>query len=161
MTITFSYGVRMLGGLALLLASAACSSHVPPAASTAMAPAPATPPPAASSGRAADAAGLLAQIDAERGDAACDSDAQCHTVGVGAKACGGPERYVAWSSKHSDGLRLRALVEQHAQLRRVADAKSGMMSNCALEPDPGAACVAGRCQLRDPDPVPGSGDQAR
>jgi hypothetical protein len=107
---------------------------------------------------ASDPATLLARIDAARGTAACDSDAQCHSIGIGAKACGGPERYLAWSSKDSDGARLRALVEEHAQSRRAADAKAEMMSTCSIVTDPGARCASGRCVLRQSGP---GGNQAR
>ena len=129
-----------LAGLALLLASAACRSDVPQQQ---------TPPPPSNT------AGLRAQIEAARGAAACDSDAQCHTIGVGAKACGGPEGYLAWSSKQDDGTRLRALVAEHAAARGAEDRKSGMMSTCSVVPDPGAQCTAGRCVLRAPGVVPG------
>lgn len=138
-----SISVRSLLATALLLlASSACSSDAPRADAPAPAPAPASAP--------ATPASLLAAIEAERGAASCDSDAQCRTIGVGAKACGGPERYLAWSSKDGDGSRLKALVEQHAALRRQEDAASGMMSTCNLIPDPGATCQAGQCVLRPP-----------
>ncbi|KQV51486.1 hypothetical protein [Massilia sp. Root335] len=127
-----------LAGLALLLASSACRSDAPQATS-------------ASNGGAP----LLARIEAERGDAACDTDAQCHTIGVGHKACGGPERYLAWSSKNSDGSRLRALVAAHAAARSAEDTKKGMMSTCSVVPDPGAACTAGHCVLRAAGAGPG------
>lgn len=127
-----------LAGLALLLASSACRSDAPQA-------------PAASNGSAP----LLARIEAERGDAACDADDQCHTIGLGHKACGGPERYLAWSSKNSDGTRLRALVAEHAAARAAEDAKKGMMSTCSVVPDPGAACAAGHCVLRAASAGPG------
>ena len=68
---------RTLAGLALLLASTACRSDAPQA-----------PAPAAAANRTAD---LLARIEAERGDAACDTEAQCHSIAIGNKACGGPE----------------------------------------------------------------------
>lgn len=128
-----SRALAHLAGLALLLASSACRSDAPQ-----------VPSPGAAQGSAP----LLARIEAERGDAACDSDAQCHTIGVGAKACGGPERYLAWSSKNNDGTRLRALVAEHAAARRAEDAKAGMMSTCSVVPDPGVTCAAGHCQLR-------------
>lgn len=144
----------VLAGAFLLLAGSACSSDAPranaPAAPTAVASASATAP--------ATPASLLAAIEAERGAARCDGDAQCHTIGVGSKACGGPERYLAWSSKDGDGSRLKALVQQHAALRRQEDAASGMMSTCNLMLDPGATCQAGQCVLRAPGP---GGSQAR
>jgi hypothetical protein len=131
-----------LAGLALLLASSACRSDAPQA-----------PSPAAAA--AGGSAPLLARIEAERGDAACDSDDQCHTIGVGSKACGGPERYLAWSSKNNDGTRLRALVAEHAAARRAEDTKAGMMSTCSVVPDPGATCSAGHCVLRAAGSGPG------
>ncbi|WIV97662.1 MULTISPECIES: hypothetical protein [Roseateles] len=92
---------------------------------------------------------LLKSLEAEIGEARCSSDAQCHSLAVGAKACGGPEGYLAWSSQHSgDGKKLQALADQQAAARRAEQSQSGMMSNCALEADPGARCQAGRCTLR-------------
>ena len=103
-------------------------------------------PPAQASDPAATAS-LWQQIQSENADTACDSDSQCHSLGVGAKACGGPERYLAWSSKQNDGARLKALTEQHSAARRADDAREHMMSTCSLISDPGAACRAGRCVL--------------
>ena len=84
---------------------------------------------------------LLAKIQAEIGDAACDSPAQCHSIGVGAKSCGGPEGYLAWSSKRSDEKKLKSLVAQHKQAREEDNRRGGMISNCMVLPDPGASCV--------------------
>ena len=84
---------------------------------------------------------LMRDIAAEIGDAACDTDSQCRTMGVGAKACGGPEGYVAWSSKVNDaGTRLKALAAAHSAERERENERSGMRSNCSVTPDPGAVC---------------------
>ncbi|MGK5009916.1 hypothetical protein [Janthinobacterium sp. MDB2-8] len=115
----------------LLLAASACGS----------APAQNDAPPAPGN------AGLLAQIQAEVGSAACDSTQQCQTIAIGAKACGGPERYLAWSSKEHDGKKLKALVQAHAEASRKQQA-DGMMSTCSIVTDPGATCEAGRCVLQ-------------
>lgn len=140
----------MAAATALLLASAACRSDAPQApAQSAVGSAT-----AAARDTAAASGNLLARIDAARGTA-CSADAQCHTIGVGAKACGGPERYLAWSSRDDDGTRLRALVAEHAAARRAEDAKAGLMSTCSVVPDPGAACVAGQCVLQSA--APGAG----
>jgi len=88
------------------------------------------------------------------GDAACHSDAQCATVGIGAKACGGPAAYVAWSSMRTDGDKLRAAAESQAAAQRENLAASGRASNCMVEADPGAYCAftqgssQGVCRLR-------------
>ena len=102
---------------------------------------------------ATDSQRQLKALEAEIGEARCSSDAQCHSLGVGAKPCGGPEGYRAWSSQNSDGKKLRSLADRHATTRRTENEASGLMSNCAVEADPGARCLAGRCVLR-----PRSGD---
>ncbi len=81
------------------------------------------------------------------GTPGCSSDAQCHTLAIGHKSCGGPESYLAWSSANASQGELQALAERYQQERRSADAASGMVSNCRFMPDPGAVCRAGTCQL--------------
>ena len=93
-------------------------------------------------------ASLLAQIQAEVGAAACDSTQQCQTLAIGAKACGGPERYLAWSSKDYDGKKLKALAQAQAEASRKQQQADGMMSTCSIVTDPGATCEAGRCVLQ-------------
>ncbi|MTV37639.1 hypothetical protein [Duganella radicis] len=93
---------------------------------------------------------LWQKVQAANSDLACDNGSQCHSLGVGAKACGGPERYIAWSSKNGDGTQLKALVEQHAAARRADDKREGMMSTCSVVSDPGATCRAGVCVINPP-----------
>ena len=85
------------------------------------------------------------------GPAACTADAQCRSMPVGAKACGGPAGYLAWSTQGTDAQRLAALAARQADAQRREIETSGMRSNCAMLVDPGAACVAGRCELATPN----------
>lgn len=105
-------------------------------------PAPSSPPAAQT-----PAARLIPPIQALIGDATCDNSVQCHTIGVGAKPCGGPAGFLAWSSKDADEKTLRAAVARQAAASKDENLRSDMRSNCALEPDPGASCQAGRCVL--------------
>lgn len=105
----------------------------------------ATPAPAPGS------ATLAEQIKKEAGDAACDTPRQCQTIAIGAKACGGPERYLAWSNKSNDGKQLTALAQAQAEASRKLQQSDGMMSTCAIVTDPGATCEAGRCVLNKGD----------
>lgn len=93
-----------------------------------------------------------AAIESLVGEAPCDADAQCRTVGVGAKACGGPARYLAWSSRHTDAAALQRAVEQDARRARADAEAAGILSNCSIAVDPGASCVRQRCQLRPRGP---------
>lgn len=90
----------------------------------------------------------LQAIEALIGDAPCDRDAQCRTVAVGYKACGGPGRYLAWSTRNVRQPELEALVQQHARTERAESERLGLISDCALVIDPGALCRAQRCQLQ-------------
>ena len=130
-TSTYS-ALRAACAAILLLATSACGS----------APTQDDAPPAPGN------AGLLAQIQAEVGAAACDSTQQCQTIAIGAKACGGPERYLAWSSKNNDGKKLKALAQAQAEASRKQQQADGMMSTCSIVTDPGATCEAGRCVLQ-------------
>jgi len=90
---------------------------------------------------------LWQQIKTANADLSCDNSSQCHSLGIGARACGGPENYLAWSSKNHDGARLKELVAQHSAVSRDEDKRKGMMSTCSVVSDPGASCRAGACTL--------------
>jgi len=89
---------------------------------------------------------LTRELQALVGPAACKTDSQCRTLPVGAKACGGPAAYWAWSTQDGDAKRITALAARQAEAQRHEIEASGARSNCALVTDPGAVCVAGRCQ---------------
>jgi hypothetical protein len=103
-----------------------------------------------------DPATLLPQIRALVGAAPCTESAQCRSLALGARACGGPESYLAWSTAHTAEAPLRALAERHKQARQAALVKSGAVSDCRFIVDPGAMCRAGTCQLGSagPDTLP-------
>ena len=92
-------------------------------------------------------AGTLGEIRALIGTAACRDAAQCRTLPVGARACGGPQGYLAYSTAQTDESALRALGERYKAERQAQIAASGEMSDCRFIPDPGAVCSAGTCQL--------------
>lgn len=77
------------------------------------------------------------------GDAACTGDEQCRTVGLGAKACGGPQSYLAWSTLRTDEAALKAVaaVVEASQRREIE--RRGIASNCSVLIDPGAYCDRG------------------
>ena len=95
----------------------------------------------------------LAAIHALIGSAPCQSEGQCRTIGIGANPCGGPERYLAWSTFATDGSALQNLVARHAEQRRKLHEQTGMSSVCVLIPEPGVHCArqgadaTGRCML--------------
>lgn len=127
--------LRLCIAAAMIAAGTACSE---------------TPPSAPPVKSADPSASLGEQITLAIGDAACDNAQQCRTLPVGAKACGGPAGYLAWSTKRGNGELLARLAAQQAAEERKKNEKSGMMSTCSIELDPGATCSAGRCVLQKP-----------
>lgn len=119
-------------------------------------PAEAQPAAAAPSGSAAsaaaepvrDVAAALQALRSEIGDAACRADADCRTIAVGNKPCGGPQAYLPWSSTRSDAQRIGELASAHAALQRAEQRRRNLVSDCAFVTDPGSACSANRCVLR-------------
>ncbi|QJD98767.1 hypothetical protein HH212_00855 [Massilia forsythiae] len=127
--------------LVVLAACAACSSQAQTPPQTA---------PSAKPVRGADpapAGATRARIQSLVGTASCASDAECRSMPLGAKACGGPESYLAWSTRSTKESELGALAERYKAQRQAENQASGMMSDCRFLPDPGAICRAGTCQL--------------
>ena len=130
--------------LLLMLGCTACTTQAQDPGRKTAPKAPSTPA-AASPGTGVQDS--LARIRAAIGSATCTDNSQCRTLPVGARACGGPEAYLAYSSAGGQEAALRALAERYQQERQAANTKSGMVSTCQFMPDPGAVCTAGTCQL--------------
>ncbi|HEX9174228.1 MAG TPA: hypothetical protein VF861_16385 [Telluria sp.] len=133
--------------LPLILACAACTTDASSPSAVAQ-PAPAGKPAAKVAPASGPAAvGTVGQIKAMIGAATCTEASQCRTLPLGARACGGPEAYVAYSTANNSEAALKALGERYKQERKASNEASGMVSDCRFMMDPGAVCQAGTCQL--------------
>jgi hypothetical protein len=133
----------------LLLACTACATRADGSSSTqATPPASAAVPPSAS-GAAPAASDTLARIHALVGKAECSSDSQCQVLPIGAKACGGPAGYLAFSNADTSAAEVQALAQRYHAEQQASNQRSGMISNCRVVPTPAAACRANTCQLTD------------
>jgi hypothetical protein len=99
---------------------------------------------------AAASSGDLASVDAQlektlAGASACTVDIECHSVAVGAKACGGPTGYRAYSSKTVSSASVDALAQQQRDLAAQAARASHQVSTCYMLADPGAHCQQNKC----------------
>ncbi|PWF40445.1 hypothetical protein [Massilia glaciei] len=140
--------------LVLFLACTACADPTAqqlaaptPVSSQAPVASPAPPPPPIPKAPVAGAPATLAQMRAAVGGAACTASSQCATIAVGARPCGGPEAYFAYSSATTDAASLQGLAERYRAERKATHVASGMVSDCRLITNPGAQCMAGTCQL--------------
>jgi hypothetical protein len=124
--------------LLILAGCAACTTAAAPQATQA---------PQARTAPADGPAATLERIHALAGTPHCSSDAQCHTLPLGARACGGPDSYLPWSSATTSQAEIQALGERYKEERRAANKATGAISTCQFLMDPGAVCRAGTCQL--------------
>lgn len=129
--------------LLALLAAAGCAAQSPPAAPAASSPRAVVPSGSAAQQRAA----IETLIAAPR----CDSSAQCRSLALGSRLCGGAEQYLPYSTKVSDAEQLERLAQSQRAARHLEQQASGRMGICQVLPDPGAQCSAqGLCELRPP-----------
>ncbi len=84
----------------------------------------------------------MSSVERLIGTAACSTDADCRTVALGEKACGGPILYRAWSSRRTDPQALASAAARYTTTQRARPDASVMASNCARVDDPGARCAA-------------------
>jgi len=99
----------------------------------------------------------LALVQTLIGSASCQTDAECRTVAIGHKSCGGPEAYLAWSTAVTNAEALAPAVADHNAAQQAAQVTDGRVSNCQFVVDPGAVCraapapaggIARTCQLQ-------------
>jgi hypothetical protein len=82
----------------------------------------------------------MARVTTLIGDAECDSQSECHAVGIGAKACGGPSGYLAWSDKNTDRNALSTAVEAQSRAQEDENKNSRLASDCMVSPMPTTVC---------------------
>lgn len=77
---------------------------------------------------------ILREIRQQVGLPVAESLEQCRVIGLGEKPCGGPERYLLYSTATTDESTLFALVERYNAHARIAN--EGMVSDCSIVPEP-------------------------
>lgn len=96
---------------------------------------------------------LLKRLRELEATSTCQSTAECHTLAIGERLCGGPSAWLAMSSANLPEA--RSVGERYTALHKAANVKaaaSGMASTCEILPEPGVACVAGYCRLQPRGP---------
>jgi len=123
----------------------AVAATTPPALPS-LAAASETPAAPASGSAGGDLAAVDAQLDAVIGSAsACSADTDCRSVAVGAKACGGPTGYRAYSNRSVSADSVEALAQRQRELAARQARESHRVSPCFVQADPGARCQQNKC----------------
>jgi hypothetical protein len=75
----------------------------------------------------------------------CSTSLQCSSVAVGARACGGPQRYLVYSRVNVNEQELRRLTGDLFAFEREYNTRNGIFSVCIVPPPPAPGCVDGMC----------------
>jgi hypothetical protein len=77
----------------------------------------------------------------------CDENATCNMIAFGSKACGGPQKYLVFSST-VDLAYLREQVTNYNALEKAYNLTYGIFSNCmAVLPPENIGCADGVCTI--------------
>jgi len=94
---------------------------------------------------------LRNEITAAIGEARCRNLVNCRVVGLGARPCGGPEEYVAYSIWSTDREQISILVSEYNLLKEDLMHDSDQAGSCEVLQEPGVDCIRSQCVL-----VPGA-----
>lgn len=67
-------------------------------------------------------------------DLACTDSAECLSIGIGSKPCGGPWRYLVYSTATVDSEKLKSAVADLNGYEAGYNQQEGLSSDCSLAP---------------------------
>jgi hypothetical protein len=88
---------------------------------------------------------LKRDIDAEIGTPRADNRSQCKQIAFGSKPCGGPWKYLAYSTAKTDEARLKQLVSDYNALEKQINEEEQLASDCSLVTEPRLELKDGVC----------------
>jgi hypothetical protein len=97
---------------------------------------------------------LDAMIKAEIGEPRANDVSQCRSIPFGAKACGGPATYLAYSLARTNEGKLRVLIDEYNQNARNYNHSRNLMSDCMFVSEPKIELTEGICKLQWNMPTP-------
>lgn len=92
-----------------------------------------------------DLAARRAQLRGLIGEPRCERVEQCRAVPLGAKPCGGPWRYVVFSTATTDSVRLAKAAAEYTALEAEQNRRTGAVSDCRFVAAPSLSCSQGYC----------------
>src|SRR5882672_3757781 len=88
-------------------------------------------------------------------DLSCTSQADCDTIAIGAKPCGGARGYLVYSKVTVDVNKLQDIVADVSQYEAGYNAQEGIISDCSLARIlTELSCVDRKCIDNNPQPHP-------
>ncbi len=94
-----------------------------------------------------DSRQLYTRMQKLTADKSCSHDNQCSVLGIGQRACGGPEQFLVFSQQKTDQKLLSFTADRYRKTRQEQQQRLGEMSICQQLTTPLAACQLGKCVL--------------
>jgi hypothetical protein len=91
---------------------------------------------------------VWASIVEEVGTPRASDVSQCAAIPLGAKACGGPSRYIVYSREVSDQARLSELTDRFTRLEKEENAIRNATSDCSFLMAPHVELVERICRAK-------------
>ena len=91
---------------------------------------------------------LRVLIEKEIGTPGANAPSQCKSIAFGSKACGGPERYLVYSTVKTNEARLKQLVNEFNQLAQKINEERKIRSDCMFVTEPMVEFVGGMCTIK-------------
>ncbi len=93
---------------------------------------------------------LNTAVEVAVGEARADDAAQCRAIGYGAKPCGGPWRFLVYSTASTDPAALERMVGEYNETQASLNELLGLASDCSAVLEPDVALENGRCGPNTP-----------
>lgn len=91
---------------------------------------------------------LKKTIDARIGKPKAKRPAQCKTIAFGSKPCGGPSRYLVYSTLKTNESKLERLVSEYNRLEEKYNKENELVSDCMLATEPEIILENGICKIK-------------
>jgi hypothetical protein len=86
-------------------------------------------------------------IEQEIGTPAANEPSQCKLIAFGSKPCGGPARYLVYSTAKTNETRLKQLVDEFNQLAKKINEERKSFSDCMFVSEPKMELIDGVCRI--------------
>ncbi len=90
---------------------------------------------------------LYTEVETFAQNKACAGD-DCRVMAMGAKACGGPTRFIIYSLSKTDEKILAEKVKTYTDFQKELNTKYNRISDCAMVLPPNVDCVNGLCTAK-------------
>jgi hypothetical protein len=90
---------------------------------------------------------LNSMIEQEIGTPTANEPSQCKLIAFGSKPCGGPARYLVYSTAKTNESRLKQLVNEFNGLAKKINEERKMISDCIFVTEPKVELVDKVCKI--------------